>query len=192
MQVGESFLGVALSGVVVGSVGTAINKYAFNDVNARELGDEVKNSDEIKSLIDTGLSKDKKSKAYKYAEELQNKAKKYKNSNAYNNVDVLAGDSINDSEIDYSKLNAKRLGQLQTEIVKEGFKENIANAVKGEENKSRINKVINKMINGFDLTKYDAKSIADSDKAINSINEQFGSDFTKENISVSSLADLST
>lgn len=192
MQVGESFLGGALSGVVVGSVGTAINKYAFNDVNARELGDEVKNSDEIKSLIDTGLSKDKKSKAYKYAEELQNKAKKYKNSNAYNNVDVLAGDSINDSEIDYSKLNAKRLGQLQTEIVKEGFKENIANAVKGEENKSRINKVINKMINGFDLTKYDAKSIADSDKAINAINEQFGSDFTKENISVSLLADLST
>lgn len=192
LQVGESFLGGALSGVVVGSVGTAINKYAFNDVNARELGDEVKNSDEIKSLIDTGLSKDKKSKAYKYAEELQNKAKKYKNSNAYNNVDVLAGDSINDSEIDYSKLNAKRLGQLQTEIVKEGFKENIANAVKGEENKSRINKVINKMINGFDLTKYDAKSIADSDKAINAINEQFGSDFTKENISVSSLADLST
>ena len=194
MQVGESFLGGALSGAVVGSVGTAINKYAFNDVNARELGDEVKkqNSDEIKSLIDTGLSKDKKSKAYKYAEELQSKAKKYKNSNAYNNVDVLAGDSINDSEIDYSKLNAKRLGQLQTEIAKEGFKENIANAVKGEENESRINKVINKMINGFDLTKYDAKSIADSDKAINAINEQFGSDFTKENISVSSLADLST
>lgn len=194
LQVGESFLGGALSGAVVGSVGTAINKYAFNDVNARELGDEVKNqnSDEIKSLIDTGLSKDKKSKAYKYAEELQSQAKKYKNSNAYNNVDVLAGDSINDSEIDYSKLNAKRLGQLQTEIVKEGFKENIANAVKGEENESRINKVINKMINGFDLTKYDAKSIADSDKAINAINEQFGSDFTKENISVSSLADLST
>lgn len=192
MQVGESFLGGALSGAVVGSVGTAINKYAFNDVNARELGDEVKNSDEIKSLIDTGLSKDKKSKAYKYAEELQSKAKKYKNSNAYNNVDVLAGDSINDSEIDYSKLNAKRLGQLQSEIVKEGFKENIANAVKSEENESRINKVINKMINGFDLTKYDAKSIADSDKAINAINEQFGSDFTKENISVSSLADLST
>ena len=194
MQVGESFLGGALSGAVVGSVGTAINKYAFNDVNARELGDEVKNqnSDEIKSLIDTGLSKDKKSKAYKYAEELQSKAKKYKNSNAYNNVDVLAGDSINDSEIDYSKLNAKRLGQLQTEIAKEGFKENITNAVKGEKNESRINKVINKMINGFDLTKYDAKSIADSDKAINAINEQFGSDFTKENISVSSLADLST
>lgn len=194
MQVGESFLGGALSGAVVGSVGTAINKYAFNDVNARELGDEVKkqNSDEIKSLIDTGLSKDKKSKAYKYAEELQSQAKKYKNSNAYNNVDVLAGDSINDSEIDYSKLNAKRLGQLQTEIAKEGFKENIANAVKGEENESRINKVIHKMINGFDLTKYDAKSIADSDKAINAINEQFGSDFTKENISVSSLADLST
>ena len=194
MQVGESFLGGALSGAVVGSVGTAINKYAFNDVNAREFGDEVKkqNSDEIKSLIDTGLSKDKKSKAYKYAEELQSKAKKYKNSNAYNNVDVLAGDSINDSEIDYSKLNAKRLGQLQTEIAKEGFKENIANAVKGEDNESRINKVINKMINGFDLTKYDAKSIADSDKAINAINEQFGSDFTKENISVSSLADLST
>ena len=194
LQVGESFLGGALSGAVVGSVGTAINKYAFNDVNARELGDEVKkqNSDEIKSLIDTGLSKDKKSKAYKYAEELQSQAKKYKNSNAYNNVDVLAGDSINDSEIDYSKLNAKRLGQLQTEIAKEGFKENIANAVKGEENESRINKVIHKMINGFDLTKYDAKSIADSDKAINAINEQFGSDFTKENISVSSLADLST
>ena len=194
MQVGESFLGGALSGAVVGSVGTAINKYAFNDVNARELGDEVKNRDydEIKSLIDTGLSKDKKSKAYKYAEELQSKAKKYKNSNAYNNNDVLAGDSINDSEIDYSKLNAKRLGQLQTEIAKEGFKENIANAVKGEENESRINKVINKMVNGFDLTKYDAKSIADSDKAINAINEQFGSDFTKENISVSSLADLST
>ena len=194
MQVGESFLGGALSGAVVGSVGTAINKYAFNDVNARELGDEVKNqnSDEIKSLIDTGLSKDKKSKAYKYAEELQSKAKKYKNSNAYNNFDVLAGDSINDSEIDYSKLNAKRLGQLQTEIVKEGFKENIANAIKGEENESRINKTINKMINGFDLTKYDAKSIADSDKAINAINEQFGSDFTKENISVSSLADLLT
>lgn len=64
LQVGESFLGGALSGAVVGSVGTAINKYAFNDVNARKLGDEVKNqnSDEIKSLIDTGLSKDKKAR----------------------------------------------------------------------------------------------------------------------------------
>lgn len=158
-----------------------------NNIDNKKLGAEAKaqsNSD-IQAIIDEGLSKNKNSKAYKYAEELQAKVK-----TSQAKGDVLAGASIYD-EADYSKLNEKRLGQLQTEIVKEGFKENIATAIEGEKNEDRINKAISKMVNGFELSRYDVKVIKDSEKAINAINEQFGSDFTEKDISNDSLEALS-
>lgn len=194
MQIGESFLGGALSGAVVGGVGSAINKFSFNDGNARELGFEAKaqSNEDIKNLIDTGLSKDKKSKAYKYAEELNQKAKKTHIINSDNSTDVFSGASVNNGGVDYSKLNDKRLGQLQLEILKEGFKENISTAVKGEKNEAKINRTVNKIVSGIDLNKSDVENIASSEKALGAINEQFGSDFTSKNISTSALADLST
>lgn len=158
-----------------------------NNIDNKKLGAEAKaqsNSD-IQAIIDEGLSKNKNSKAYKYAEELQAKVK-----TSQANGDVLAGASIYD-EADYSKINEKRLGQLQTEIVKEGFKENIATAIEGEKNEDRINKAISKMVNGFELSRYDVKAIKDSEKAINAINEQFGSNFTEKDISNDSLEALS-
>lgn len=194
MQIGESFLGGALSGAVVGGVGSAINKFSFNDGNARELGFEAKaqSNEDIKNLIDTGLSKDKKSKAYKYAEELNQKAKKTHTINSDNSTDVFSGTSVNNGGVDYSKLSDKRLGQLQLEILKEGFKENISTAVKGEKNEAEINRTVNKIVSGIDLNKSDVENIASSEKALGAINEQFGSDFTNKNISTSALADLST
>lgn len=194
MQIGESFLGGALSGAVVGGVGSAINKFSFNDGNARELGFEAKtqSNEDIKNLIDTGLSKDKKSKAYKYAEELNQKAKKTHIVNSDNSTDVFSGTSVNNGGVDYSKLSDKRLGQLQLEILKEGFKENISTAVKGEKNEAKINRTVNKIVSGIDLNKSDVENIASSEKALGAINEQFGSDFTSKNISTSALADLST
>ena len=158
-----------------------------NNIDNKKLGAEAKaqsNSD-IQAIIDEGLSKNKNSKAYKYAEELQAKVK-----TSQANGDVLAGASIYD-EADYRKINEKRLGQLQTEIVKEGFKENIATAIEGEKNEDRINKAISKMVNGFELSRYDVKAIKDSEKAINAINEQFGSNFTEKDISNDSLEALS-
>ena len=47
------------------------------------------------------------------------------------------------------------------------------------------------MVNGFELSRYDVKVIKDSEKAINAINEQFGSDFTEKDISNDSLEALS-
>lgn len=179
------FAGAVMSGSEIAP--NNIIESAQNNIDSKKLGAEAKaqsNSD-IQAIIDEGLSKNKNSKAYKYAEELQAKVKK-----SQANGDVLAGTSIYD-EADYSKLNEKRLGQLQTEIVKEGFKENIATAIEGEKNEDRINKAISKMVNGFELSRYDVKVIKDSEKAINAINEQFGSDFTEKDISNDSLEALS-
>lgn len=179
------FAGAVMSGSEIAP--NKIIESAQNNIDNKKLGAEAKaqsNSD-IQAIIDEGLSKNKNSKAYKYAEELQAKVK-----TSQANGDVLAGASIYD-EADYSKLNKKRLGQLQTEIVKEGFKENIATAIEGEKNEDRINKAISKMVNGFELSRYDVKVIKDSEKAINAINEQFGSDFTKKDISNDSLEALS-
>lgn len=179
------FAGAVMSGSEIAP--NKIIESAQNNINNKKLGAEAKaqsNSD-IQAIIDEGLSKNKNSKAYKYAEELQAKVK-----TSQAKGDVLAGASIYD-EADYSKLNEKRLGQLQTEIVKEGFKDNIATAIEGEKNEDRINKAISKMVNGFELSRYDVKVIKDSEKAINAINEQFGSDFTKEDISNDSLEALS-
>lgn len=64
-------------------------------------------------------------------------------------------------------------------------------AIEGEKNEDRINKAISKMVNGFELSRYDVKVIKDSEKAINAINEQFGSDFTEKDISNDSLEALS-
>ena len=180
------FAGAVMSGSEIAP--NKIIESAQNNIDNKKLGAEAKaqsNSD-IQAIIDEGLSKNKNSKAYKYAEELQTKVK-----TSQANGDVLAGASIYD-EADYSKINEKRLGQLQTEIVKEGFKENIATAIEGEKNEDRINKAISKMVNGFELSRYDVKVIKDSEKAINAINEQFGSDFTEKDISNDSLEALST
>ena len=179
------FAGAVMSGSEIAP--NKIIESAQNNIDNKKLGAEAKaqsNSD-IQAIIDEGLSKNKNSKAYKYAEELQAKVK-----TSQANGDVLAGTSIYD-EADYSKINEKRLGQLQTEIVKEGFKENIATAIEGEKNEDRINKAISKMVNGFELSRYDVKVIKDSEKAINAINEQFGSDFTDKDISNDSLEALS-
>ena len=179
------FAGAVMSGSEIAP--NKIIESTQNNIDNKKLGAEAKaqsNSD-IQAIIDEGLSKNKNSKAYKYAEELQAKVK-----TSQANSDVLAGASIYD-EADYSKINEKRLGQLQTEIVKEGFKENIATAIEGEKNEDRINKAISKMVNGFELSRYDVKVIKDSEKAINAINEQFGSDFTEKDISNDSLEALS-
>lgn len=179
------FAGAVMSGSEIAP--NKIIESAQNNIDNKKLGAEAKaqsNSD-IQAIIDEGLSKNKNSKAYKYAEELQAKVK-----TSQANGDVLAGASIYD-EADYSKINEKRLGQLQTEIAKEGFKENIATAIEGEKNEDRINKAISKMVNGFELSRYDVKVIKDSEKAINAINEQFGSDFTEKDISNDSLEALS-
>ena len=179
------FAGAVMSGSEIAP--NKIIESAQNNIDNKKLGAEAKaqsNSD-IQAIIDEGLSKNKNSKAYKYAEELQAKVK-----TSQAKGDVLAGASIYD-EADYSKINEKRLGQLQTEIVKEGFKENIATAIEGEKNEDRINKAISKMVNGFELSRYDVKVIKDSEKAINAINEQFGSDFTEKDISNDSLEALS-
>lgn len=180
------FAGAVMSGSEIAP--NNIIESAQNNIDNKKLGAEAKaqsNSD-IQAIIDEGLSKNKNSKAYKYAEELQAKVK-----TSQANGDVLAGASIYD-EADYSKINEKRLGQLQTEIVKEGFKENIATAIEGEKNEDRINKAISKMVNGFELSRYDVKAIKDSEKAIYAINEQFGSNFTEKDISNDSLEALST
>ena len=179
------FAGAVMSGSEIAP--NKIIESTQNNIDNKKLGAEAKaqsNSD-IQAIIDEGLSKNKNSKAYKYAEELQAKVK-----TSQANGDVLAGASIYD-EADYSKINEKRLGQLQTEIVKEAFKENIATAIEGEKNEDRINKAISKMVNGFELSRYDVKVIKDSEKAINAINEQFGSDFTEKDISNDSLEALS-
>ena len=98
-QIGESYLGGALSGSVMGAGGVAYGNIQA-DSNYRSVGNELKKSGNAQAEINAGLAQDNTSKAYQAAVQLQSKLD---NSISYDN-DM--------KPIDYSSLSSRKLGRL--------------------------------------------------------------------------------
>lgn len=98
-QIGESYLGGALSGSVMGAGGVAYGNIQA-DSNYRSVGNELKKSGNAQAEINAGLAQDNTSKAYQAAAQLQSKLD---NSISYDN-DM--------KPIDYSSLSSRKLGRL--------------------------------------------------------------------------------
>lgn len=98
-QIGESYLGGALSGSVMGAGGVAYGNIQA-DSNYRSVGYELKKSGNAQAEINAGLAQDNTSKAYQAAAQLQSKLD---NSISYDN-DM--------KPIDYSSLSSRKLGRL--------------------------------------------------------------------------------
>lgn len=97
-QVGESFLGGALSGGVLGSGVSAMNNIKASS-DYRAAGEMLKNGGKVQAEIDKGLSAGTQSKAYRAAQALQNSLEQ----NAYDN---------HSEEFDYSSLSSRKVGRL--------------------------------------------------------------------------------
>lgn len=97
-QIGESYLGGALSGSVMGAGGVAYGNIQA-DSNYRSVGNELKKSGNAQTEINAGLAQDNTSKAYQAAAQMQSKLEQ----NAYTD---------NTEEFDYSQLNSRKLGRL--------------------------------------------------------------------------------
>lgn len=98
-QIGESYLGGALSGSVMGAGGVAYGNIQA-DSNYRSVGNELKQNGNAQAEINAGLAQDNTSKAYQAAAQLQSKLD---NSISYDN-DM--------KPIDYSSLSSRKLGRL--------------------------------------------------------------------------------
>lgn len=98
-QIGESYLGGALSGGVMGAGGVVYGNIQA-DSNYRSVGNELKKSGNAQAEINAGLAQDNTSKAYQAAAQLQSKLD---NSISYDN-DM--------KPIDYSSLSSRKLGRL--------------------------------------------------------------------------------
>lgn len=98
-QIGESYLGGALSGSVMGAGGVVYGNIQA-DSTYRSVGNELKKSGNAQAEINAGLAQDNTSKAYQAAAQLQSKLD---NSISYDN-DM--------KPIDYSSLSSRKLGRL--------------------------------------------------------------------------------
>lgn len=98
-QLGQSYLGGAISGGVMGTGAVAYGNIKA-DSNYRAIGNEIKNSGDAQAQINAGLAKENTSKAYKAAQALQNK---FENGISYDN-DM--------KPIDYSSFSSRKLGRL--------------------------------------------------------------------------------
>lgn len=166
-QVGESFLGGAISGGVMGSAGVAIgNMRQISDY--RSVGKDVKNSGIAQNVIDEGLASDPNSKGYSIARALKEKLSNM-------NIDE------NTQDVAYSMLSDRKLGQLQLANQHNASRENLTSMVSFEDNKV-LEKAMSNIAEGKKLSHAQFEAIRGSDAAVASINSEYGTNFTKENL----------
>lgn len=148
-QVGQSFLGGAISGEVLGGGAIGIN-YATNKAEGsvvnKQVGKAVKENENVNSLIDTAKKLSPESKAYKVAvqlEEQQNKGK---------------------------KVSSSKVGQLRSLIIEQSQSEFDAEYKKVTENLHENEKaVVDKLLNREALSEDEVKILNDNDVLKNSI-----------------------
>lgn len=176
-QVGESFMGGALSGGVMGAGASVVGNMAQSS-RYRSAGNDIKSTGSAQELIDSGLQSNANTKSYKIAEQLQSKLDR----DMYNNQT---------EEADYSNLSSKKLGQLQAVNDSQIVKENLINAVAGENNQEALIKAITNFTEGKGVSRADYRTIKGSEKLISAINSQYGTDFKSNNLSRIELSKLS-
>lgn len=174
-QIGESFLGGAISGGIMGAGGVAYGNIAQTNYY-RAVGNEIKQNGTAQDVINTGLNTDTQSKTYQAAMELQSRLER----SSYDN---------NSESADYSVLSSKKLGQLQLANENLGSQTNLINAV-ADSNQAPLT-AVSKFAAGEKLNSKDVSAIKNSDVAIDAINQEYGTNLTSDNISKFELNQLS-
>lgn len=176
-QIGESFLGGAISGGIMGAGGVAYGNIAQTNYY-RAVGNEIKQSGTAQDVINTGLNTDTQSKTYQAAMELQERLER----SSYDNKSESA---------DYSVLSSKQLGRLQLANENLGSQTNLINAVADSDNADAVKGALSKFAAGEQLSTKDVDVIKSSDTAINAINQEYGTNLTVDNVSKFELNQLS-
>lgn len=148
-QVGQSFLGGAISGGVLGGGAIGIN-YAMNkaedSVVNKQVGKAVKESENVNSLIETAKKLSPESKAYKIAVQLEEQQKNNK------------------------KVSSSKVGQLRSLIIEQSQTEFDTEYKKVTENLHEDEKaVVDKLLNREALSEDEVKILNDNDVLKNSI-----------------------
>lgn len=174
-QIGESFLGGAISGGIMGAGGVAYGNIAQTNYY-RAVGNEIKQNGTAQDVINTGLNTDTQSKTYQAAMELQSRLER----SSYDN---------NSESADYSVLSSKKLGQLQLANENLGSQTNLINAV-ADSNQAPLT-AVSKFAAGEELSDNDVAAIKSNPDAIRAINQEYGTNLTADNISKFELNQLS-
>ena len=174
-QIGESFLGGAISGGIIGAGGVAYGNIAQNNYYST-VGSEIKQYGNAQEVINTGLEADPHSKTYQAAMELQER------------LDRAAYEGNTESP-DYSVLSNKKLGKLQLANENLGSQTNLINAVADSENTPLT--AVAKFAAGEELSDNDVTAIKSNPDAIRAINQEYGTNLTADNISKFELNQLS-
>lgn len=148
-QVGQSFLGGAISGGVLGGGAIGIN-YATNKAEGsvvnKQVGKAVKENENVNSLIDTAKKLSPESKAYKIAVQLEEQQKNNK------------------------KVSSSKVGQLRSLIIEQSQSEFDTEYKKVTENLHEDEKaVVDKLLNREALNEDEVKILNDNDVLKNSI-----------------------
>lgn len=148
-QVGQSFLGGAISGGVLGGGAIGIN-YATNKAEGsvvnKQVGKAVKENENVNSLIDTAKKLSPESKAYKVAVQLEEQQKNNK------------------------KVSSSKVGQLRSLIIEQSQSEFDTEYKKVTENLHEEEKaVVDKLLNREALSEDEVKILNDNDVLKNSI-----------------------
>lgn len=177
-QLGESFLGGAISGGVMGTGGVAYRNIATQS-NYRNVGNELKNSGNAQTEINKGLAFGNESRAHQAAAALQNSLEQ----------DISYDNDM--KPIDYSSLSSRKLGKLQYYNTQEGSKTAFAEAVKDESNSAELNRIFTKITDGKNISKSEARTISESRAAVQALNTEFATDYTANTVSKKDLNELS-
>ena len=148
-QVGQSFLGGAISGGVLGGGAIGIN-YATNKAEGsvvnKQVGKAVKENENVNSLIETAKKLSPESKAHKVAVQLEEQQKNNK------------------------KVSSSKVGQLRSLIIEQSQSEFNAEYKKVTENLHEDEKaVVDKLLNREALSEDEVKILNDNDVLKNSI-----------------------
>lgn len=168
-----AFVGGAVSGAVMKGIGSMAvpNQY-------EAIGNDVKSYNQVQQEINTGLAMPEGSKAYKLAVELQDTLNsKSPGENATENVE-------------YNNLSSKKIGKLSYYNTLETEKGRFNDAVYHDNNAQALQKSFEKLINAKNVTSKDVRNFANSEEALDYINDSYGTNYNSKNISVYSLNEL--
>lgn len=156
-QVGQSFLGGAISGGVLGTGATALRNAQLNSAYRAE-GRAIQDTgrEGVAAVINEGLAQDSNSPAYKAASELLNRNDE---TDSYEIPETLSGRDLG------------KLGRLQQMNVQANDVSAFSEAVSGEENSESLIKTFEKITKGENINRKDANALMNNKTARTALSE---------------------
>lgn len=156
-QVGQSFLGGAISGGVLGAGASTLRNAQLNSAYRAE-GRAIQSTgrEGVAAVINEGLAQDSNSPAYKAANELLNRNTE---TDTYEIPEELSGRNIG------------KLGRLQQMNVRANDVSAFSEAVSGEENSESLIKTFEKLTKGENINRKDANALMNNKTARTALSE---------------------